>query len=57
MKKLSNYLDNKKVTIDYEILDKLKKVFNREYTLGFLNNVNNNDDNMQCAVHKLLMQI
>ena len=42
-KAIDSYLDNKKVTIDYEILDKLKKVFNREYTLGFLNNVNNND--------------
>ena len=42
-KAIDSYLDNKKVTIDYDVLDKLKKVFNREYTLGFLNNVNNND--------------
>ena len=42
-KAIDSYLEKQKVTIDYEILDKLKKVFNREYTLGFLNNVSNND--------------
>lgn len=42
-KAIDSYIANKKVTIDYNILDKLRKVFNREYTLGFLNSVNNND--------------
>lgn len=42
-KAIDSYLKKQEVTIDYEILDKLKKVFNREYTLGFLNNVSNND--------------
>ncbi len=42
-KAIDSYLEKQEVTIDYEILDKLKKVFNREYTLGFLNNVSNND--------------
>ena len=38
-KAIDSYLEKQEVIIDYEILDKLKKVFNREYTLGFLNNV------------------
>ena len=42
-KAIDSYLEKKKVIIDYDILDKLRKVFNREYTLGFLNNVSNND--------------
>ena len=42
-KAIDSYIENHKVVIDYDILDKLKKVFNRKYTLGFLNNVSNND--------------
>lgn len=42
-KAIDSYIENHKVVIDYNILDKLKKVFNRKYTLGFLNNVSNSD--------------
>ena len=40
---IDSYLKTGKVFINYDILGKLKKVFNREYTLGYLNNVFNND--------------
>ncbi len=40
---IDSYLKTGKVFINYDILGKLKKVFNREYTLGYLNNVSNND--------------
>ena len=42
-KAIDSYIENRKVVIDYDILDKLKKVFNRKYTLGFLNNVSNSN--------------
>ncbi len=40
---IDSYLGTEEVSINYDILGKLRKVFNREYTLGYLNNVLNND--------------
>lgn len=42
-KAIDSYYETGKVTIDENDLNKLKKIFNRSYTKGFLFNENNND--------------
>ena len=42
-KAIDSYYENKKVIIKDEDIIKLKKIFNRNYTKGFLFNTNNND--------------
>lgn len=42
-KAIDSYYKNGKVIIDDNDLLELKKIFNRDYTKGFLNNTNNND--------------
>ena len=42
-KAIDSYLTTGKIVIDYQILNDLKKVFNRKYTAGFLNNAENSD--------------
>jgi len=40
---IDSYLKNKKVIINAEDIKNLKKIFNREFTKGFLNNTSNDD--------------
>lgn len=40
---IDSYYDTGRVYIDLDKLKKLKKIFNREYTKGFLGNTNNDD--------------
>ena len=42
-KAIDNYYKSGKVIIDEDDILELKKIFNREYTKGFLNNTNNDD--------------
>ena len=42
-KAIDSYYKNKKVEINEKDLIKLKKIFNRKYTKGFIMNTNNND--------------
>jgi len=42
-KAIDSYYKNKKISIDEKDIVKLKKLFNRNYTKGFLFNTNNND--------------
>ena len=40
---IDNYYKNGKIIIDEDDMAELKKIFNRDYTKGFLNNTDNND--------------
>ena len=52
-KAIDSYYKNKKVFIDKDLLKKLKVIFNREYTKGFLFNENNNNIvNMKSSNHQ-----
>jgi putative protease len=42
-KAIDSYVENNKIDIKEEDIINLKKIFNRKYTKGFLNNENNND--------------
>lgn len=42
-KAIDNYYQNNKISINENDIRELKKIFNRDYTKGFLNNTDNND--------------
>lgn len=42
-KAIDSYIENNKIEIDNKELENLKKIFNRKYTKGFLNNEENNN--------------